>query len=70
MTNTTSPYEELRIQYIDRDKYGEKKLLPPVSGNYVLYVPFIGPMKVSFCDGCFYWENGEKIADSLCRWWK
>lgn len=72
MTNTTAPYEDQRKHYIDRDHpiHGRGPLLPDKDGEYTVYIPFIGPMKAWFCGGVFHFENGEKIADSLCRWWK
>ena len=43
---------------------------PIENGTYIVLMPFVGKVIAMFCDGSWYFENGEQIPDSCIVGWK
>ncbi|MDC7221560.1 MAG: hypothetical protein PQJ59_16620 [Spirochaetales bacterium] len=47
-----------------------KVMVPAQNGWYEMRHEFMRNERVEWRDGKWYWENGEKIPDGICRWWR
>lgn len=54
----------------DREWVRLSYAMPVSSGVYSIRVSFLGVQKAEYCNGTFYWMNGEQIPDSIILGWK